>query len=89
VEVALLHQMFLQPRLHALAEQTAVGQDNRGPSSGPEEANNQSEEKISGLASTEVRSNAVALLELNFQIHIECAARAPQRLRIRSSRSGV
>ena len=54
VQVALLHQMFLEPRLHALAEERAVGQDHGGPAAGLEQADDQRQEQIGRLAGLEV-----------------------------------
>ena len=54
VEVALLQQVFLQPRLDAFAEQGAVGQDHGGAAVGFEQAHDEGEEEVGGLAGLEV-----------------------------------
>ncbi len=66
VEVALLHQMFLEPGLYSLAEQRSVGQHHRGAPARLQQADDESEEQVRGLASAEmlreVRLDAVLLL---------------------------
>ena len=54
VEVALLHQMLLEPRLHALAEERAVGQHHGGAAAGLQQADDQGEEQVGRLARLEV-----------------------------------
>ena len=54
VEVALLHQVFLEPRLDAFAEERAVGQDHGGAAAGLEQADDEGEEEIGRLAGLEV-----------------------------------
>ena len=54
VEVALLHQMFLEPRLDAFAEERAVGQDDGGATAWLEQADDEGEKEIGGLAGLEV-----------------------------------
>ena len=54
VEVALLHQMFLEPRLDALAEKRAVRQHNGGAAAGLQQANDEREEKIGCLSCLKV-----------------------------------
>ena len=54
VEVALLHQVLLEPRLHALAEQRAVGQHHGGAAAGLQQADDEGEEQVGRLAGLEV-----------------------------------
>ena len=54
VQVALLHQVFLEPRLDAFAEQRAVGQHDGGAAAGLEQADDEGEEEVGGLAGLEV-----------------------------------
>ena len=54
VQVAFGQQALLQPRFDALAEQAAIGQHNRGPAAGLEQANEQGQEQISGFAGAEL-----------------------------------
>ena len=54
VQVALLHQVFLEPRLHAFAEERAVGQDHGGPAAGLEQADDEGQEEVGRLAGLEV-----------------------------------
>ena len=46
MKVALLHQLILQARLHALAEERAIGKDHCGPATGLEEPDDQREEEV-------------------------------------------
>ena len=59
VEVALLHQMFLEPRLDALAEQRAVRQHHGGAPARLQQADDQGEEQVGGLAGAEVVGKVV------------------------------
>jgi hypothetical protein len=54
VEVALLHQVLLEPRLDALAEERPVGQHHARASAGPEEADDEREKEVRGLARAEM-----------------------------------
>ena len=54
VEVALLQQVFLEPRLDAFAEEGAVGQDHGGAAAGFEQAHDEGEEEVGRLAGLEV-----------------------------------
>ena len=54
VQVALLHQVFLEPRLHAFAKERAVGQHHGGAAVGFEDADDEGEEEVGGLAGLEV-----------------------------------
>ena len=54
VQVALLQQVFLEAGLHAFAEEGAVGQDHGGAAAGLEQADDQGEEEVGGLAGLEV-----------------------------------
>ena len=54
MEVALLHQVLLEPRLHALAEQRAVGQHHGGAPARLQQADDQREEQVGRLAGAEV-----------------------------------
>jgi hypothetical protein len=54
VQVALLHQVFLQPRLDALAEERAVRQHHGGAATGLEQADDEGKKEICGLAGLEV-----------------------------------
>ena len=54
VEVALLHQMLLEPRLHAFAEQRAVRQHHGGAPARLQEADDEGEEQVGRLAGLEV-----------------------------------
>ena len=54
VQVALLHEVFLEPRLHAFAEERAVGQDHRGPAARLEQADDQGQEQVGRLAGLEM-----------------------------------
>ena len=54
VEVALLQQVLLEPRLHAFAEQRAVGQHHGGAAAGLEQADDEGEEEVGRLAGLEV-----------------------------------
>ena len=54
VQVALLHQVFLEPGLDALAEQRAVGQHHGGAAAVLQQADDQGEEQVGGLAGAEV-----------------------------------
>ena len=54
VEVAFLHQMFLEPRLDAFAEQGAVGQHHGGASARLQQADDQGEEQVRRLPGAEV-----------------------------------
>jgi hypothetical protein len=54
VQVALRQQVLLEPGLDALAEQGSVGQDHGGAAAGLEQADDQGEEEVGGLAGAEV-----------------------------------
>jgi hypothetical protein len=54
VQVALVQQVLLEPGLDALAEEGAVGQDDGGAAAGLEQADDQGEEEVGGLAGAEV-----------------------------------
>ena len=54
VQVALLHQMFLEPRLHAFAEERAIGQHHGGAAFWLQDADDEGEEEVGGLAGLEV-----------------------------------
>jgi hypothetical protein len=54
VEVAFLHQVFLEPGLHAFAKEGAVRQDHRRPAAGFEQADDEGEEQVGGFAGLEM-----------------------------------
>ena len=54
VQVALLQQVLLEPRLDAFAEQRAVGQHDGGAAARLEQADDQRQEQVGGLAGLEV-----------------------------------
>ena len=54
VQVALLHQMLLEAGLHAFAEQGAVGQHHGGAAVLLQQADDQGEEQVGGLAGLEL-----------------------------------
>ena len=55
VEVALLHQLLLESRLHAFAEERAVGKDHCGPAAWLQQPDDQREEEVGCLPRLEVR----------------------------------
>src|SRR3990170_267033 len=55
VEVALLQEVLLEPRLHAFAKERAVGQDDGGAAARLEQTDDESEEEVCRLAGAEVR----------------------------------
>ena len=54
MEVALLHQMFLEPRLYALAEQRAVRQHHGGAAVLLQQPDDEGEEQVGGFLGAEV-----------------------------------
>ena len=54
MQVALLHQMFLEPRLDALAKERSIGQHNRRAAVGFKDAHDEREKEVGGLAGLEV-----------------------------------
>ena len=54
VEVALFHQVFLEPRLHAFAEERAIRQHHGGAAFGFEDTDDEGKKEIGGLAGLEV-----------------------------------
>ena len=54
VEVALFHQVFLEPRLHSFAEERPIGQHHGSAAFGFQDANYKGQEEVGSLASLEV-----------------------------------
>src|SRR5690606_27903851 len=54
VQVALVEESFLDARLHALAEEGAIGQDDASAAAGYEQLHGEYEEEVGGLARTEL-----------------------------------
>jgi len=55
VKVALLQQMFLQPRLDAFAKQRAIRQDDGGAAAIPQQAHDQRQKQVCGFLGAEGR----------------------------------
>ena len=54
VQVALFHEMLLEPRLDAFAEQRAVGQDDRGAPARLQQPDDQGKEQVCGFPGSEM-----------------------------------
>ena len=54
MQVALFHEMLLEPRLDAFAEQGAVGQDDRGAPVRLQQPDDQGKEQVCGLPGSEM-----------------------------------